>query len=56
MRLVDELQLAICPILLGSGKPFFSGITQRVHLKLQEYKKLLFRISIPYLRHHKIII
>jgi dihydrofolate reductase len=36
--LVDELWLSIHPILLGCGKPLFSGIDHRVHLELQETK------------------
>jgi len=38
MGLVDELWLSIHPILLGNGKPLFTGITDRVHLKLLESK------------------
>lgn len=29
--LVDELQLAVHPIVLGGGTPFFLGLTQRIH-------------------------
>jgi dihydrofolate reductase len=36
--LVDELWVAVHPILLGSGKPLFTGIQQRVKLKLTETK------------------
>ncbi len=36
--LVDELSLAVHPILLGSGKPLFSGISGRIHLDLTEAK------------------
>ncbi|MGO8055813.1 dihydrofolate reductase family protein, partial [Rhizobium leguminosarum] len=32
--LIDELWLAVHPILLGSGKPLFSGIKDRIHLQL----------------------
>jgi dihydrofolate reductase len=32
--LVDELWLSVHPILLGIGKPLFSGIKERVHLEL----------------------
>lgn len=38
MGLVDELWLAVHPILLGAGKPLFSGITQRIHLQLGSSK------------------
>jgi dihydrofolate reductase len=37
-RLVDELWLAVHPIILGSGKPLFSGIHSRVKLNLIEAK------------------
>jgi len=36
--LVDELSLAIHPILLGSGKPLFSGINHRTDLTLTDTK------------------
>lgn len=36
--LVDELLLAVHPILLGKGKPLFSNIKDRVHLKLIDSK------------------
>ncbi len=36
--LIDELWLAVHPILLGSGKPLFSGIKDRVHLQLVNSK------------------
>ena len=32
--LVDELWLAVHPLLLGSGKPLFQGITDRIPLNL----------------------
>jgi dihydrofolate reductase len=34
MGLIDEYQLLVHPIILGSGKPLFSGITKPVTLKL----------------------
>jgi len=34
LGLIDELWLAVHPILLGSGKPLFSGIKERIHLQL----------------------
>ena len=37
-RLVDELWLSVHPILLGSGKPLFNGIKDRVQLELMETK------------------
>ncbi|QNR82955.1 dihydrofolate reductase [Pedobacter riviphilus] len=36
--LVDELQLAVHPVILGSGKLLFSEITDRVWLTLKETK------------------
>ena len=37
--LVDELSLAVHPILLGSGKPWFSDLKKRVKLKLINSKE-----------------
>jgi dihydrofolate reductase len=34
LGLVDELSLAVHPILLAEGKPLFSNIDKRIHLKL----------------------
>jgi len=34
LGLIDELWLAVHPILLGNGKPLFSGIKERIHLQL----------------------
>ncbi len=36
LGLVDEIWLSIHPILLGSGKPLFTGITDRIPLQLLE--------------------
>jgi dihydrofolate reductase len=36
--LIDELGLAVHPILLGAGKPLFSGIQKRVRTKLIDSK------------------
>lgn len=38
LGLVDEIWLSIHPILLGNGKPLFTGITDRIHLQLLESK------------------
>lgn len=38
MGLVDELWLSVHPILLGSGKPLFINISDRIKLKLTESK------------------
>jgi dihydrofolate reductase len=35
-KLVDEMWIAIVPIVLGKGKPLFSDIGQRTHFKLVE--------------------
>lgn len=32
-HLVDEIQLAVHPVLLGEGKPLFQGIKERIQLK-----------------------
>jgi dihydrofolate reductase len=34
-NLVDEYRIAVFPIILGSGRPLFKGISHRVELKLQ---------------------
>ena len=36
--LIDEIGLAIHPILLGKGKPFFSDYGKRIKLKLKDCK------------------
>jgi dihydrofolate reductase len=38
LGLVDELSLAVHPILLGSGKPLFNNIKDRIHLTLVDAK------------------
>ena len=38
LDLVDELMLAICPVLLGKGKPFFPDIQKRMDWKVKEVK------------------
>lgn len=38
LKLVDEIQLAVHPILLGDGKPLFRGIKDRIHLQLVDTK------------------
>jgi len=37
-HLVDEIGLAVHPVLLGSGKPHFSGIKERRQLRLVDSK------------------
>ena len=34
LGLIDELQLGVCPIILGKGKPLFSETNKRVPLKM----------------------
>jgi len=38
--LIDEYQFVVCPILLGSGQPLLSGVSQRLQLELLEAKPL----------------
>jgi len=38
LKLVDEIVLAICPVLLGKGKPFFVNIQERNYFTLKENK------------------
>lgn len=38
LGLIDELSLAVHPILLGKGKPLFSDISGRIHLELIDTK------------------
>jgi dihydrofolate reductase len=38
MELVDEVTMAVHPILLGAGKPLFEGISHRIKLELVESK------------------
>ncbi len=38
LKLIDELVLAICPVLLGKGKPFFTNISERNYFTLKESK------------------
>jgi dihydrofolate reductase len=37
--LVDELNLAVHPIILGKGKPLFTGVQNRVKTKLLNSKE-----------------
>jgi dihydrofolate reductase len=37
-QLVDEISLAVHPIILGAGKPLFSDIKQRINLELMDSK------------------
>jgi dihydrofolate reductase len=38
--LIDEYQFAVCPVLLGSGRPLFAGVSKRWKLDLLEARKL----------------
>lgn len=37
-NLVDELQLAICPVILGKGKPFFQNINTGINFSVSDVK------------------
>lgn len=37
-NLIDEIALAVCPVLLGSGVPLFPGISKQIDLELIECK------------------
>lgn len=36
--LVDELEIAICPVLIGGGRPFFTNIKHRIDFTLRDVK------------------
>jgi dihydrofolate reductase len=38
LGLVDELSLAVYPVLLSGGKPLFNNVTERINLKLLDTK------------------
>lgn len=38
LQLIDEYWLSVHPVLLGSGKPMFSGIKERINLQLADTK------------------
>jgi dihydrofolate reductase len=38
LEVIDELSLAICPVLLGGGKAFFIDIKKRLNWELKEVK------------------
>src|SRR5690606_16853587 len=38
LELVDEYRLSVHPVILGEGKPLFTGITDRINVKLKETK------------------
>jgi dihydrofolate reductase len=38
LGLIDEFSLAVHPVILGAGKPLFSNIAGRIHLKLVDSK------------------
>jgi dihydrofolate reductase len=37
--LIDEYQFVVGPVLIGSGKPLFSGVSKTLKLELQEATK-----------------
>src|SRR5688572_27904115 len=38
LDLIDELSLAICPVLLGKGKAFFPNVEKRINCNVKEVK------------------
>lgn len=38
LDLIDELALAICPVLLGKGKAFFPNVESRINWRVKEVK------------------
>ena len=38
LNLIDELTLAICPVLLGKGKAFFPKVEKRIYWNVKEIK------------------
>jgi dihydrofolate reductase len=38
-RLIDEYQVVVCPVLLGSGKPLMGGFYKVIGLELQDARK-----------------
>jgi dihydrofolate reductase len=38
LKLLDEISLAVHPVILGGGRPLFSEIKNRIHLKLADTK------------------
>jgi dihydrofolate reductase len=47
-RLVDEMVLALVPVVLGKGKPLFSEIKQRTYFNLVEAKQEEGHVSLHY--------
>jgi dihydrofolate reductase len=39
-RLIDEYQLAVCPVFIGNGRPLLSGVSTTVKLDLAESRRL----------------
>jgi dihydrofolate reductase len=45
-RLVDEYRVIVNPVLLGKGRPWFTGITERIRLTLVATKVLASGVAI----------
>ena len=51
LGLVDEFRLVVCPVLVGSGKPYFPVLDRSVPLRLLETQA--FRSGTVYLRYQR---
>ena len=56
LKLVDEISVAVIPVLLGNGKPMVDVLSKRVWLKLETYKKYAnSTIQLTYTVHYKTV-
>jgi dihydrofolate reductase len=49
--LIDEYRLFVSPVVLGGGKPYFTGLEQTIELELQETRT--FGTGVVYLRYER---